>query len=107
MTKRAAPSFAREGAALVPIAMRSGSEQVDQLISFASPDADLEPGACLTSSPPGPGGNSEGSRKAVRGPVVTGAAVLSALTSLATGVQVVRVGDSGARAVWTDRVSTK
>ncbi len=55
----------------------------------------------------GPDETSDAPRKGVSGPVVTVVAVLSVLAALATGVQVVRVGDSGARAVWADRVSTK
>lgn len=38
--------------------------------------------------------------------VVNGVAVLAVVASVATAVQVYRVGDSGARAAWGDRVST-
>jgi uncharacterized membrane protein len=41
-----------------------------------------------------------------RGPI-SAVAALSVVAALATGVQVYRVGDSGARAAWGDRVSAK
>lgn len=39
--------------------------------------------------------------------VVAGVAALAVLASLAAGVQVYRVGDSGARAAWGDQVSSR
>lgn len=38
--------------------------------------------------------------------VPTGVAVLAVIAAVAAGVQVFRVGDSGARAVWSDQVSS-
>ncbi len=105
---------------LVPIATRSGSELAEQLgepaahaelgrqlIWFAIPMLILNVALVWFARRKGPGENSDRPQKVVGGPVVTAVAVLSVLAALATGVQVVRVGDSGARAVWSDRVSTK
>ena len=46
-------------------------------------------------------------RRATRRALVTGVAVVAVLVALAAAVQVYRVGDSGARAVWADQVSTR
>lgn len=48
----------------------------------------------------------EAGRPVVPGQVVAGVAAAAVLAGLATGVQVYRVGDSGARAAWGDQVSS-
>jgi len=45
-----------------------------------------------------------GSRKTRPSRLVTAVAVLAALAGVATTIQVYRVGDSGAKAVWGDQV---
>lgn len=112
--------FTAAATVLVPIAARSGSELAEQLgepvvhaelggqlIWFAIPMLVLNLALVWLARRKGPDETSDAPRKGVSGPVVTVVAVLSVLAALATGVQVVRVGDSGARAVWADRVSTK
>jgi hypothetical protein len=46
------------------------------------------------------------SRRGSRGPLVTVIAVLAAVASVAMTVQVIRVGDAGARSVWEGRITT-
>ena len=46
-------------------------------------------------------------RRGARRALVTAVAVVAVLVALATTVQVYRVGESGARAVWADQVSTR
>ncbi|MEO9326076.1 DUF2231 domain-containing protein [Nocardioides sp. C4-1] len=110
---------------LVPVATSSGealekrvgdpgehAELGDQLIWFALPLLVLVLALVVLarraekSSPTG-GSTEEPSPTPAGGRgLVTALAVLAALAAVATGVQVYRVGDSGARAVWGDQVSS-
>ncbi|KQY55322.1 hypothetical protein ASD11_17410 [Aeromicrobium sp. Root495] len=96
--------------ALVPVATSSGealekhvgdpgehAELGDQLIWFAVPLLVLTLALVVLERRSGAG--------ARRG-LVAGVAVLAVIASLATAVQVYRVGESGARAAWADRVSS-
>jgi hypothetical protein len=106
--------------ALVPVAKRTGEALADQLgepgahsqmggqlIWFAIPMLLSNLALVWMSHRNAAAAGQPGARKAIAGSVVTGVAVLSVIASLAAGVQVVRVGDSGARAVWSERVPTK
>lgn len=68
----------------------------DQLLWFAIPLLVLNAALLLL-----------GRFQAQRKGVIVAVAALSVLASLAAGVQVYRVGDSGARAAWADQVSAK
>ena len=55
---------------------------------------------------PGPGAAGSGGARRRRGAASTVVATLAVVLALVTGVQVYRVGDSGARAAWGDRVGS-
>jgi uncharacterized membrane protein len=108
---------------LMPVATSSGedlekrvgdpgehAELGDQLIWFAIPLLVLvaalvllqrarERAAATSTSGTGSDGRTPGSG------LILGVAVLAVVAALASGVQVYRVGDSGAKAVWSDQVS--
>ena len=96
--------------ALIPIATSSGealekhvgdpgkhAQLGDQLIWFAIPVLVLGAVLVLLDRRPRPAGAK----------LVGAVAVVAVVASLAAGVQVYRVGDSGARAAWGDQVSAK
>lgn len=97
--------------ALVPVATSSGealekhvgdpgkhAELGDQLIWFAVPLLVLALALVVLD---------RRSAAAARRGLVTGVAVLAVVASLATAVQVYRVGESGARAAWADQVTSR
>ncbi|MEH3032789.1 MAG: hypothetical protein PGN07_01825 [Aeromicrobium erythreum] len=106
--------------ALVPVATSSGealekrvgdpgrhAELGDQMIWFAIPLLVLVVLLVLLDRRRRRGaGDANGSAGSGKG-LVTGVAALAVVAAVATGVQVYRVGDSGARAVWGDQVSSK
>jgi hypothetical protein len=96
-------------AALVPVATSSGealerhvgdpgrhAQLGDQLIWFAVPLAVLALGLTFVARRPVPG----------RRWLPTAVAALAAVSAIAAGVQVYRVGESGARVVWSDQVQS-
>jgi len=95
--------------ALIPVATSSGESLEkhvgdpgvhahlgDQLIWFAIPLLILNAALLFL-----------GRFQSQRRGVIVAVATLSVLASVAAGVQVYRVGDSGARAAWADQISTK
>ena len=93
--------------ALIPVATSSGealekhvgdpgkhAQLGDQLIWFAIPLLLLDVALVYLSR-----------RPRAKGTALTAVAVLSVVAAVAAGVQVYRVGDSGARAAWGDQVS--
>lgn len=99
---------AAAGTALVPVATASGealehrvgdpgrhAQLGDQLIWFALPMLVLLAVLVVLDR-----------RRQGRPGLLRAVAVLTVVAALATGVQVYRVGDSGARAAWSDRVAT-
>ena len=109
---------------LIPVATSSGealehrvgnpgehAEQGDQLIWFAIPLLVMT--AALVwldrrarTAGGGGAGRVDTTAEPKRKTLPMAVAVLAVIASLATSVQVYRVGDSGARAAWEDRVST-
>ena len=116
--------MAAVGTLFIPIATSSGealeehvgdpgehAELGDQLIWFALPMlvlalvlVVLDRRGSRPASADGDGRRTRGS--APRGTALTVVAGLALVAALATSVQVYRVGDSGARAAWGDRVSS-
>lgn len=114
------------GTALVPVATSSGEELAkrvgeprehaelgDTVLWFAIPVLVLALALWLVerwrARGAAAGGSSPGSPRGSGGPsplVRHGVAVLAAIAAIALTVQIVRVGDSGARAAWGDRVSS-
>ena len=113
------------GTALCPVATSSGenlerrvgdpgahAELGDQLVWFALPVALLAIALWwmqrrhrdAATDAPGATGARGGAPRAVRGLGVV--AVLSVVAAVAAGVQVYRVGDSGAEAVWADQMTS-
>src|SRR5690242_361924 len=103
--------------ALIPVATSSGealqrrvgnpgehAELGDQLIWFALPLLVLVAALVVLDGRPAPrpdAGSRDGAATGLRT-----VAVLAVVAALATGVQVYRVGDSGARAAWGSKVSS-
>ncbi len=101
------------GTALIPIATESGealerrvgdpgehAELGDQLLWFALPMLILAIALVVLERRRAAGADS------IRPAVFKAVAVLAIVSSVACAVQVYRVGDSGARAAWADKVTT-